>query len=218
MAGTGGLGGLNVPLDSPTPSPTLPPFPAPQVLSWNGSPSQVPQYPPYIPEQDMNTSSGMPSSTLDGIHDDGGVILQKPGELGPPPYPMGPQYSESPPGLGRPAGRSGEGAEEADASDAALRRTREALNQADQAQAQAITEAHTADASPRRNFSGSNRRSRPVLRPCSQAWVRELGEEQLPELLDRKASQAKQVASNAQAMSARLAMTFQAVGNRFEEA
>ncbi len=29
MTGIGGLGGFNVPLDTPTPDPTLPPYPAP---------------------------------------------------------------------------------------------------------------------------------------------------------------------------------------------
>jgi hypothetical protein len=84
MTGIGGLGGFNAPLD--TPDPTLPPYPAPtyspRIPGPDGIAPEIPQYPPYIPEQDMNTSSGMPRSTLDGIHDDGGVIIKKPGELG----------------------------------------------------------------------------------------------------------------------------------------
>ncbi len=97
MTGIGGLGGFNAPLDTPTPDPTMPPYPAPtyypQIPGPDGVAPEVPQYPPYIPEQDMNTSSGMPRSTLDKIHDDGGVILKEPGELGPPVYPNGPNYT-----------------------------------------------------------------------------------------------------------------------------
>ncbi|WP_199178183.1 hypothetical protein [Mycobacterium hubeiense] len=71
----------------------LPPYPYP-----TPPPTPLPQYPPYIPESQMDLDSGMPRSTLDGIHDDGGVIIKKPGELGPPPT-YG-NYVESPPGSG----------------------------------------------------------------------------------------------------------------------
>jgi hypothetical protein len=92
------------------PEPTPPP--APQITYPSGPPGgdslqpfpmspeghqgpdgtwQVPQYPPYIPEQDFNTSSGMPRSTVDGIHGTGGDDPIRwspsyPGEL--PPYGM----------------------------------------------------------------------------------------------------------------------------------
>ncbi len=67
--------------------PSLPPYPYPtEGPLLPGQP--VPQYPPYIAEQDMNTSSGSPRSTLDNLHGDQGVVLQPPGEkLGPPVYP-----------------------------------------------------------------------------------------------------------------------------------
>ncbi|MCW2652349.1 MAG: hypothetical protein JWR32_3325 [Mycobacterium sp.] len=40
-------------------------------------------YPPYIPEQDVNLTSGTPRSTMDGIHDvpEGRRQPLKPGEL-----------------------------------------------------------------------------------------------------------------------------------------
>ena len=47
------------------------------VMMWpNATPGpdgtmQVPQYPPYIPESQFDTSQGMPRSTLDGIHGTG---------------------------------------------------------------------------------------------------------------------------------------------------
>ncbi|MDO2394822.1 type VII secretion target [Mycobacterium avium subsp. hominissuis] len=50
---------------------------------------QTPQYPPYIPEQQFDTSGGAPRSTLDGIHGTGADEPERwapsyPGEL--PPY------------------------------------------------------------------------------------------------------------------------------------
>lgn len=233
MTGIGGLGGFNAPLDTPTPDPTLPPYPPstyyPQVPGPDGVAPDVPQYPPYIPEQDMNTSSGMPRSMLDGIHDDGGVVLKPPGELGPPSYPMGPQYTESPPGSGvwvpdhrpyppgsvRPAGWSGKGAEEADATDASLRKTREALNQADQGLAQNITDAHTADAQSKTQLQRIQQEIRSGIAAMQPSLGSAAGREQLADFLDRKASEAKQVAKNAQEESTRLSTNFQAVGHQF---
>lgn len=74
----------------------LPPYPYPADASGPIPPGQpLPPYPPYIPEQDMHTSSGMPRSTLDKLHDDGGVVIQPPGQpLGPPPIPHGPDYTQ----------------------------------------------------------------------------------------------------------------------------
>lgn len=234
MTGIGGLGGFNPPLDTPTPDPTLPPYPyptySPQIPGPDGVAPPVPQYPPYIPEQDMNTSSGMPRSTLDGIHDDGGVILKKPGELGPPNYPMGPRYTESPDGSGvwvpdhrpyppgsvRPAGWTGEGADKADAADASLRKTRDALNQADQGLAQNITAAHTADAQSKTQLQRIQQEIQTGVAAMQPSLGTAAGREQLAEFLDRKASEAKQVAKNAQEMSTRLATSFQAVGHQFE--
>lgn len=234
MTGIGGLGGFNPPLDTPTPDPTLPPYPYPsyypQIPGPDGVAPEVPQYPPYIPEQDMNTSSGMPRSTLDGIHDDGGVILKPPGELGPPNYPMGPRYTESPDGSGvwvpdhrpyppgsvRPAGWTGKGAEEADATDASLRKTRDALNQADQGLAQNITDAHTADAQSKAQLQRIQQEIQLGIAAMQPTLGTAAGREQLAEFLDRKASEAKQVASNAQEMSTRLASNFQTVGQQFE--
>lgn len=67
----------------------LDPYPYPTPLPQQGDP--VPQYPPYIPEQDMDLQH-MPESTLDGIHGDQGVVIQPPGEkLGPPPTVDGPR-------------------------------------------------------------------------------------------------------------------------------
>lgn len=234
MTGIGGLGGFNPPLDAPTPDPTLPPYPPPsyypQIPTWDDPTPDVPQYPPYIPEQDMNTSSGMPRSTLDGIHGDGGVILKEPGELGPPAYRDGPNYTESPPGSGvwvpdhrpyppgsvLPAGWSGKGAEEADAADAALRKTRDALNKADQGLAQNITDAHTADAQSKAQLQRIQQEIQLGIAAMQPTLGTAAGREQLAEFLDRKASEAKQVASNAQEMSARLASNFQTVGHQFE--
>jgi hypothetical protein len=232
MTGIGGLGGFDAPLD--TPDPTLPPYPAPtyspQIPGPDGTAPQVPQYPPYIPEQDMNTSSGMPRSTLDGIHDDGGVVIKQPGELGPPVYPMGPDYTESPAGSGvwvpdhrpyppgsvRPAGWSGKAAEEADMADAALRTTREGLNQADQGLAQHITAAHTADAQSKTQLQRIQQEIRTGVAAMQPSLGTAAGREQLAEFLDRKGAEAKQVASNAQDKSTRLASSMQAVGHQFE--
>jgi hypothetical protein len=64
---------------------------------------QVPQYPPYIPETQFDTSQGMPRSTVDGIHgtgDDEPVRWKPthPGEL--PPYRMnGYVQDQNDPGL-----------------------------------------------------------------------------------------------------------------------
>ncbi len=236
VTGIGGLGGINPPLETPTPDPTLPPYPAPsyypQIPGPDGVAPEVPQYPPYIPEQDMNTSSGMPRSTLDGIHDDGGVIIKQPGVLGPPVYPNGPNYTEAPPGSGvwvpdhrpyppgsvLPAGWSGEGAEEADATDAALRKTREALNQADQGLAQNITDAHAADAQSKAQLQRIQQEIQLGVAAMQPSLGSPAGREQLAEFLDRKASEAKQVASNAQEMSTRLASNFQTVGHQFAAA
>jgi uncharacterized protein DUF4226 len=236
MTGIGGLGGVNPPLETPAPDPTLPPYPPPsyypQIPTWDDPSPDVPQYPPYIPEQDMNTSSGMPRSTLDGIHGDGGVILKEPGELGPPAYRDGPNYTESPPGSGvwvpdhrpyppgsvLPAGWSGKGADEADATDAALRKTREALNQADQGLAQNITDAHTADAQSKAQLQRIQQEIQLGVAAMQPSLGTPAGREQLAEFLDRKASEAKQVASNAQEMSARLASNFQTVGHQFAAA
>lgn len=226
MAGIGGLGGFNAP-ETPTLEPY--PYPTPMPTGPNGS---VPQYPPYIPEQDMNTSSGMPRSTLDGIHDDGGVIIKQPGELGPPHYPMGPRYTESPDGSGvwvpdqrpyppgsvLPAGWSGKGAEEAEATDAALRKTRDALNQADQGLAQSITDAHSADAQSKAQLQRIQQEIQLGITAMQPSLGTAAGREQLAQFLDRKASEAQQVAGNAQEMSARLAANFQTVGQQFAAA
>lgn len=221
MTGIGGLGGF----DPPRETPTLDPYPYPSPM-----PTPVPKYPPYIPEQDMNTTSGMPRSTLDGIHGDGGVIIKPPGELGPPNYPGGPRYTESPEGSGvwvpdqrpyppgtvLPQAWSGKGAEEADATDAALRKTREALNQADQGLAQNITRAHTADAQSKAQLQRIQQEIQLGIAAMQPTLGTAAGREQLAEFLDRKASEAKQVASNAQEMSTRLASHLQTVGHQFE--
>lgn len=59
----------------------------------------VPQYPPYISERQMDTTH-LPQSTLEKLHGDDGVVLRKPGELGPAPTAHGPLMVESPPGSG----------------------------------------------------------------------------------------------------------------------
>lgn len=70
----------------------LQPFPMyPEVDPNPDGTFRTPQYPPYIPEQQFDTSQGMPRSTLDGIHGTGGddPIRWSPsfsGEL--PPYGM----------------------------------------------------------------------------------------------------------------------------------
>lgn len=180
----------------------------------------------------MNTSSGMPRSTLDGIHDDGGVILQKPGELGPPAYPSGPRYTESPPGSGvwvpdqrpyppgsvSPSAWSGQAADEATTSEAGLRRTRDALNQADDALGRAITEAHTADAESKTQLQRIQQEIQVGVAAMQPSLGTAAGKEQLAEFLDRKGSEAKQVASNATATSSRLAAAFHVVGQQFEQA
>ena len=234
MTGIGGLGGFDPPLD--TPDPTLPPYPAPtyspQIPGPDGAAPSVPQYPPYIPEQEMPTSSGMPRSTLDGIHDDGGVVIQKPGELGPWSPPSEAPYTEAPPGSGvwvpdhrpyppgsvRPAGWSGEGADDADAADASLRKTRETLNQADQGLAQNITNAHSADAQSKMQLQRIQQEIRTGVAAMQPSLGTAAGREHLAEFLERKGSEAKQVASNAQEMSTRLASNFQTVGHQFSAA
>lgn len=49
----------------------------------------MPQYPPYISERQMDTTH-LPQSTLEKLHGDDGVVLRKPGELGPAPTAHGP--------------------------------------------------------------------------------------------------------------------------------
>jgi hypothetical protein len=236
LTGIGALGGMDAPLDTPTPDPTLPPYPAPtyypQIPGPNGVAPEVPQYPPYIPEQDMNTSSGMPRSTLDGIHDDGGVVIKQPGELGPWSPPMEPPYTESPPGSGvwvpdhrpyppgsmRPAAWSGKGAEEADAADAALRNTHEALNEADQGLSQNLTDAHTANAQSKMQLQRIHQEIRTGIAAMQPSLGTPAGREQLADFLQMKAAEAKQVASNAQQASTRLASSMRAVGQQFETA
>ena len=236
LTGIGGLGGMAVPLNTPTPDPTLPPYPAPsyypQIPGPDGVTPDVPRYPPYIPEQDMNTSSGMPRSTLDGIHDDGGVVIKQPGELGPWSPPTEAPYTESPRGSGvwvpdqrpyppgsvRPAAWSGEGADEADAADASLQKTRDALNQADQGLAQNITDAHTADAQSTMALQRIQQEIQVGVAAMQPSLGTAAGREQLAEFLDRKASEAKQVARSAQEMSTRLASSFQTVGHQFSAA
>ncbi|NTY63938.1 DUF4226 domain-containing protein [Mycolicibacterium sphagni] len=236
MKGIGNLGGFTPPLDTPTPGPTLPPYPAPtyspQIPGPDGVVPPVPHYPPYIPEQDMNTSSGMPRSTLDGIHDDGGVILKKPSELGPAPYPHGPDYTEAPPGSGVwvpdhrplapgsvvPAAWTGQGADEASTADAALRRTHEALNEADQGLGQHLTDAHAADAQSKAQLQRITQEIQAGIASMQPSLGTAAGREQLAIFLDRKASEAKQVASDAQQIASRLAASFQTVGHQFDSA
>ena len=210
MTGLDGLGGFIAPLD--TPDPTLPPYPArtysPPIPGPDARP-EVPQYLPYIPGQDMNTSSGMPRSTLDGIHDDGGVVIKKPGELVPSSSPTEPPYTESPPGSGvwvpdqrpyppgsvRPAGWTGKAAEEADATDASLRKTRGALNQADQGLAQRISAAHTSDAQSKTQLHRFQQEIRTGVAAMQPSLGTAAGREQLAEFLDRKGAVAEQVAA-----------------------
>lgn len=233
LTGIGALGGRDAPLDTPAPDPTLEPYPYPSPMpSPDGGSSGVPQYPPYIPEQDMNTSSGMPRSTLDGIHDDGGVVIKKPGELGPWSPPMEPPYTEAPPGSGvwvpdhrpyppgsvRPAAWSGEGAEEADAADAALRKTRDALNEADQGLSQNLTDAHSADAQSKMQLQRIHQEIRAGIAAMQPSLGTPAGREQLADFLERKAAEAKQVASNAQEASTRLASSMRSVGQQFDTA
>ena len=231
MTGIGGFGGFNPPLD--TPDPTLPPYPAPtyspQIPGPDGVAPPVPQYPPYIPEQQMPTSSGMPRSTLDGIHDDGGVVIKKPGELGPWSPPSEAPYTEAPPGSGvwvpdhrpyppgsvRPAGWTGDAADDAETADASLRKTRDTLNDADQGLAHNITNAHTADAQSKMQLQRIQQEIRSGIAAMQPTLGTAAGREQLAEFLERKGAEAKQVATNAQEMSTRLASNFQAVGHQF---
>lgn len=69
-------------MSSPTHDP-LPPFEPPQ-----------PNYPPG------DVSPALTPDAIGKIHDDGGVIIKRPGELGPPVNPNGPNYYEFPPGSG----------------------------------------------------------------------------------------------------------------------
>ena len=145
---------------------------------------------------------------------------------------MSPKYSESPQGSGvwlpddrpyppgsvRPAGWSGKGAEEADATDASLRKTREALNQADRGLAQNITAAHTSDAQSKTQLQRIQQEIQMGIAAMQPSLGTAAGREQLAEFLDRKASEAKQVAKNAQEESTRLASNFQAVGHQFSAA
>jgi hypothetical protein len=234
LTGIGALGGMNAPLDTPTPGPTLPPSPAPtyspQIPGTDGVAPQVPQYPPYIPEQDMNTSSGMPRSTLDGIHDDGGVVIQKPGELGPPPS-WG-DYQEAPPGSGVwvpdhrplapgsvvPAAWSGKGGEAADDAEASLQKTRSTLSEADQGLYKNLSDAHTADAQSKAHLQRIHQEIRSGIAALQPSLGTAAGREQLADFLQMKAAEAKQVSSDAQQASARLAANMQAVGLQFESA
>jgi hypothetical protein len=236
LTGIGALGGMDAPLDTPSPAPTLPPYPAPthypQVAGSDGAAGEVPQYPPYIPEQDMNLASGMPRSTLDGIHDDGGVVIRHPGELGPPNYPMGPRYTESPPGSGvwvpdhrplppgsvLPASWSGEGAKGADAAEASLNHTRAALDEADRRLFTGLADAHAADAQTRLQLQRIHHEIQSGVAALQPSLDTPAGREQLADLLERKATEAKQVSRDAQEAAERLAANIAAVGLQFDSA
>lgn len=82
---------------------TTGPVPQQPVLNDPVIPAQpggaTPQYPPYIPETQANLTSGMPFSTIEGIHGDQGVVLWKPTPEQPlPPYWMH-SYEEISPGV-----------------------------------------------------------------------------------------------------------------------
>lgn len=125
---------MTQPQPDPTPTPDitypqgppedLQPFPMyPEVTPNPDGTFHTPQYPPYIPESQFDTSQGMPRSTLDGIHGTGGDdpvrwAPSHPGEL--PPYWMKdyvqdkgdpnlwwPDHRPSPPGETHPAAYHG---------------------------------------------------------------------------------------------------------------
>jgi hypothetical protein len=252
LTGIGALGRFDVPLDTPSPTPppdpTLEPYPYPThplLPGPDGTAPQVPQYPPYIPEQDMNLTSGMPRSTLDGIHGDGGVVITKPGELGPPVYPDGPPLTESPPGSGvwvpdkrppvpgstfpmsdtgagdagaAPASWSGKGGEAADDAEASLQNTRAALSEADRGLYTNLNDAHTADAQSRTQLQRIDQEIRAGIAALQPSLGTAAGRQQLADFLEAKADQAKQVAETAQQTSSRIAATLQSVGHQFETA
>ena len=243
VTGIGALSGRDAPLDGPSPTldtpspdPTLEPYPPPSyyptIPNPDGTAPEVPQYPPYIPEQDMNLTSGMPRSTLDRIHDDGGVVIKEPGELGPPVYPMGPRYTESPPGSGvwvedhrplppgsvLPASWSGKGAEVADDAEASLEQTRAALSEADRGLYANLNDAHTAATQSRADLQRIHQEIRTGIAALQPSLGTPAGRQQLADFLERKASEAKQVADAAQQTSSRIAATLQTVGHQFESA
>ena len=243
LTGIGGLSGLDAPLNGPTPSvdtpapePTLEPYPYPsyypQLPNPDGTAPQVPQYPPYIPEQDMNLTSGMPRSTLDNLHGDQGVMIKEPGELGPPVYPMGPRYTESPPGSGvwvvdhrplppgsvLPASWSGKGADSADDADASLQQSRAALSEADRGLYANLNDAHTAAAQSRAHLQRIHQEIRAGIGALQPSLATPAGRQQLADFLETKASEAKQVADAAQQTSSRIAASLQTVGHQFETA
>lgn len=115
-----------------------------------------------------------------------------------------------------PAGWDGKGAEQADAATAKLQRTHEALDEADQGLAQHIIDAHNADAQTKTQLQRIQQEIQLGVAAMQPSLGTVAGREQLAEFLDRKASEAKQVASNAQEKSARLVSGFQSVGQQFE--
>ena len=92
------------PTPSPDPTPPLLPPASPYPDDWTFGPDgsvTLPNYPPYVPESQFDTSQGMPRSTLDGIHGTDGADVKywspsQPGEL--PPY-WSLDYKEVSPGV-----------------------------------------------------------------------------------------------------------------------
>ena len=81
---------MTSPNPEPTPTPPLLPPASPYPDDWTFGPDgsvTLPNYPPYVPESQFDTSQGMPRSTLDGIHGTEDDIAywspSQPGELPP---------------------------------------------------------------------------------------------------------------------------------------
>lgn len=94
---------MTSPNPEPTPTPPLLPPASPYPDDWTFGPDgsvTLPNYPPYVPESQFDTSQGMPRSTLDGIHGTEDDIAywspSQPGEL--PPY-WTTDYKEIAPGV-----------------------------------------------------------------------------------------------------------------------
>lgn len=186
----------------------------------------------------MDLSSGMPRSTLDGIHDDGGVIIKKPGELGPPAYRDAPPYTESPPGSGvwvpdkRPPAPgstlpmssstgedqdewAGNAADAAGDTEASLRRTRAVLDEADRRLQTAVTDAHSAAATSRAQLQRIHDEVTSGVAALQPSMQTPTGRVHMADLLEAKAQQAQEVATEAQANAARLAAVLSSLANSY---
>jgi hypothetical protein len=129
-----------------------------------------------------------------------------------------PDHRPLPPGSVLPASWSGEGAKGADAADASLDHTRAALDEADRRLFTGLADTHAADAQTRLQLQRIHHEIQSGVAALQPSLDTPAGREQLADLLERKATEAKQVSRDAQEAAERLAANIAAVGLQFESA